>query len=264
MIKLISLDLDGTLLTPDGKITAASKDAIARARAAGVRVVINTGRPVQEAVFFARECGCDLLVSGAGGGLVADGGTGQVLRQWDVPEPSARRAIELCLSWDAGLIIYAGKELLVTSAYKREMETWYPFPVFHEAVTVTEDFLDYMAEHRLPLTKIHGEIGAVRPPVEQLAALPDVTITTSTDHDFELTAGGADKGRALMEIARQYRILPDQCAAVGDSENDLSAFAAVGTPIAMGNAPQNVRAAAKRIAPSNKEEGAAWAILSCL
>lgn len=264
MIKLISLDLDGTLLTPDGNITTASRAAIARAKAAGLRVVINTGRPFQEAVFFARETGCDLLVSGAGGGLVADGGTGQILRQWDVPEPSARRAIELCLSWDAGLIIYAGREILVTSAYKKEMEVWYPFPAFHEAATVTEDFLGYMTAHRLPLTKIHGEMGPVRPPVEQLAALPQVTMTTSTDHDFELTAGGADKGHALMEIAERYGVPLEQCAAVGDSENDLSAFEVAGMPIAMGNAPWNVRAAARRIAPSNTEEGAAWAVLSCL
>ena len=69
MIKLISLDLDGTLLTPEGTVTGISKDAIAKAKAAGLRVVINTGRPAQEGVFFAREAGCDLLVSGAGGGL---------------------------------------------------------------------------------------------------------------------------------------------------------------------------------------------------
>lgn len=264
MIKLISLDLDGTLLDPRGRITAASKAAIAKARAAGLRVVINTGRPAQEGVFFAKECGCDLLVSGAGGGLVMDGETGQVLRQWDVPEPSARRALELCLSWDVDLIVYAGKEILVTAAYKKEMEVWYPFPAFHEAVTVTEDFLGCMQAHGLPLTKIHGEMGAVRPPVEKLAALPDVTLTTSSTHDFELTARGGDKGAALTVIARQYGIPLDRCAAVGDSENDLSVLGVVGMPIAMGNAPDNVKAAAARVAPSNGEDGVAWAILSCL
>lgn len=264
MIKLISLDLDGTLLDPKGRITTASKAAIAKARAAGLRVVINTGRPAQEGVFFAREAGCDLLVSGAGGGLVVDGETGRTVRRWDVPEPTARRAVELCLSWDAGLLIYAGSEILVTAAYKKEMEVWYPFPAFHEAVTVTEDFLGYMEEHHLPLTKIHGEMGAVRPPVEELAALPGVTFTTSSTHDFEITAAGADKGAALAVIAGRYGIPLDRCAAVGDSENDLSVLGVVGMPIAMGNAPENVKAAAARIAPSNGEDGVAWAILSCL
>ena len=264
MIKLISLDLDGTLLTPEGTITAASREAIARARAAGLRVVINTGRPAQESMFFAREAGCDALSAGAGGGLVVDGASGRTVRRWDVDEGSARRAMELCLSWDVQLLIYAGNEILVNAAYKKFMERWYPFPAFHKAVTVTEDFLGFMAEHDLPLVKIHGELGEVRPPVEELAALPDVTLPTSSGHDFELTAGGADKGAALAVIAERYGVPLDRCAAVGDSENDLSAFRVAGLPIAMGNAPEHVKAAAARIAPSNGEEGAAWAVLSCL
>lgn len=264
MIKLISLDLDGTLLDPKGQITAASREAIARAREAGLRVVINTGRPIQEGFFFAGDAGCDMLVSGAGGGLVADGKTGQTIRRWDVPEPSARRVMELCLSWDVQLHIFAGNEILINAETKRAMEAWYPFPAFHNAVIVTEDFLGYMEEHSLPLVKIHGELGPVRPPVERLSAIPDVALTSSSSHDFELTAGGAGKGQALAVIAAMYGIPLDQCAAVGDSENDLSVFQVVGAPIAMDNAPQIVKDAAVRIAPSNSEEGAAWAILSCL
>ncbi|WP_251318513.1 Cof-type HAD-IIB family hydrolase [Flintibacter muris] len=264
MIKLISLDLDGTLLTPEGTVTAAARAAIAKARAAGVRVVINTGRPVQEGVFFAKEAGCDLLTSGAGGGLVADGETGQIIRCWGVPEPSARRALELCLSWDTQLIVYAGEKFMVNAAYKKLMETFYPFPVFHEAVIVTEDFWAYMESHNLPLVKIHGEIGPGGCPTEQLAALPGVTLTSSSSHDFELTADSADKGTALGVIAGRYNIPLNQCAAVGDSENDMSAFGVVGLPIAMDNAPEKVKAAAARIAPSNAEDGVAWAILSCL
>ena len=181
-----------------------------------------------------------------------------------MPEPSARRALELCLSWDVQLMIFAGSEVLVEPAYKKFLETHYPFPAFHEAATVTEDLWGCMKAHKLPLVKIHGEISGARPPVGELMALPDVTLTTSSTHDFELTAGGADKGAALAVIAARYGIPLDQCAAVGDSENDLGAFRVVGLPIAMGNAPENVKAAAARIAPSNGEEGAAWAVLSCL
>lgn len=51
---------------------------------------------------------------------------------------------------------------------------------------------------------------------------------------------------------------------MGDSDNDLSMLKAVGTPIAMGNASQAVKEAAARVAPSNDQEGVAWAIRSCL
>ena len=73
-----------------------------------------------------------------------------------------------------------------------------------------------------------------------------------------------DKGRSLAELAARYGIALEECAAVGDSDNDLAALRAAGLAIAMGNAPKNVKDAAARIAPSNAEDGAAWAILSCL
>lgn len=263
MIKLISLDLDGTLLDPKGKITDASKAAIAKARAAGLRVVINTGRDCHEAAWFAREAGCDGLNASTGGGVVSDGE--RILRQWDVPEEAARRALELVLGWEGvGLLIFAGEQSLVSTAYKRELERHYPFPAFHAHAVATDDPIGYMAEHRLPLTKIHGELDPSRYPLDQLSAIDGVFLTTSSSHDFELVAAGTDKARALAVIAARYGVPLDQCAAVGDSANDLEVLRAVGLPIAMGNAPGTVKAAAARIAPSNAEAGAAWAVLSCL
>ena len=264
MIKLISLDLDGTLLDPKGRVTDASKAAIARARAAGLRVVINTGRDCHEAAWFVREAGCDLLNSSAGGGMVSDGGTGRTIQRWDVGEKAARQALEIALSWDVDLMIFAGEQTLVNTRYKKFLEKNYPFPAFHQYAVVTDDPLGYMEERRLPLTKIHGELEPSRYPLDRLEAVEGVFLTTSSSHDFELVAAGTNKARALTLIAGMYGVPLEECAAVGDSANDLEVLQAVGTPIVMGNAPENVKAAAARLAPSNGEEGAAWAMLSCL
>lgn len=263
MIKLISLDLDGTLLDPRGQVTAASRAAIARAREAGIRVVVNTGRDVHEAVWFAREAGCDTLNASAGGALVSDGK--RTVRRWEVPKPAARRALELVLGWEGvGLLIFTGEQTLIRSADKLFMDENYPFPAFHENAVVTDDPIAYMEEHRLPLCKIHGELDPSRYPIGELQAIDGVFVTTSSPHDFELIPAGADKGRALAVIAARYSVPLEECAAVGDSANDLEVLGAVGLPIVMGNASEEVKAAAARIAPSNSEEGAAWAILSCL
>ena len=139
MIRLIALDLDGTLLDPAGRITQASKDAIARARAAGVRVVLNTGRPIQEAVWFAGEAGCDALLSCLGGAAVVDGVRGETLRRWDMPEESGRRALELCLGREIELMIFAGEEIVVDPFSKESLSRTYPFPIFHSAAVVAED-----------------------------------------------------------------------------------------------------------------------------
>ena len=129
---------------------------------------------------------------------------------------------------------------------------------------LAEDPRAYMAEQGLPLTKIHGEGSPDAFPLEELAALEGLTLTSSGPRDFEVVGAGVDKGRALALIATLYGIPLEQCAAVGDSDNDLAALRAVGVPIAMGNASPAVQAAALRIAPYNRENGAAWAVLSCL
>ena len=89
-------------------------------------------------------------------------------------------------------------------------------------------------------------------------------LTASNDHDFELVPDRVDKGRAMALIALLYGVPLGETAAVGDSDNDLSMLRAAGLPIAMGNAPAAVREAAQRTAPSNQEEGVAWAISRCL
>ena len=263
MIRLIALDLDGTLLDPAGRITQASKDAIARARAAGVRVVLNTGRPIQEAVWFAGEAGCDALLSCLGGAVV-DGVRGETLRRWDMPEESGRRALELCLGREIELMIFAGEEIVVDPFSKESLSRTYPFPIFHSAAVVAEDPRAYLEERGLPLTKVHGDWNQARYPLEELGALPGVQLTASNDHDFELVPDRVDKGRAMALIALLYGVPLGETAAVGDSDNDLSMLRAAGLPIAMGNAPAAVREAARRTAPSNQEEGVAWAISRCL
>ena len=264
MIKLIALDLDGTLLTPGGIVTPAAKTAIARARAAGVRVVVSTGRAIQEAAWFAREAGCDSLCCALGGGALVDAAAGRVIRRWDVGEPSGRQALELCLGREIELMIFAGEQIVLDPFSKRSLEKSYPFPVFHSTAVVTEDPAAYLEEHGLPLTKLHGDGKPGEYPLAQLSALPGVQITTSTPTDFELVSASADKGRTLATLALLYGIPMDQCAAVGDSENDLPMLRAAGTAIAMGNAPQQVKAAAERVVDSNARDGAAQAILSCL
>ena len=264
MIKLIALDLDGTLLSPMGTITPASKAAIARARRAGVRVVLNTGRPIPEAIYFSREAGCDDLLSCLGGAALVDGGTGEVLLRHDIPEPSGSRALALCLGREIELMIFAGSEILVDPFSKESLLRNYPFPNFHNNAILTQDPLAYMAQHGLPLTKIHGDWNKGNYPLKELVALPGVELTSSNDQDFELVAAGVNKGKTLEQLAQRYGLTLAECAAVGDSDNDLAMLRAVGTPIAMGNASQRVKETACRVVTTHAQDGVAQAILSCL
>ncbi|MGE4275601.1 MAG: Cof-type HAD-IIB family hydrolase [Lawsonibacter sp.] len=264
MIKLIALDLDGTLLDPSGRITEGTKAAIASARQAGLRVVLNTGRPIPEAIWFAGEAGCDDLISCLGGAALVSGSTGEVLRRQDIPEPSGSRVLELCLNRKIELMIFAGNEILLDPFSKESLLRTYPYSVFHDHAVVVENPLSYKEAHGLPLTKIHGDWNRASYPLEELTRLPGVELTASNDHDFEVVPAGVDKGRTLALLALMYGVALSDCAAVGDSDNDLAMLRAVGTPIAMGNASQAVKDAAVRITESNGADGAAKAILGCL
>lgn len=260
MIRLIALDLDGTLLDPAGQITDETKAAITQAREAGIKVVLSTGRAVPEAADFAARAGCDPLSVCLGGAALSDNRTLEHLRRWDMPPAAAKKALELCLDREIELMLFAGEQIVLDPFSHRSLTKTYPYPVFHQATVVTEDPIAYLEEHNLPLTKIHGDWNRPAYPLTELSQLEGVELTSSNDHDFELVPKGVNKGRTLALLALILGVPLDQCAGVGDSENDLAMLQAVGFPIAMGNGCKSVKAAACHIAPDNAHEGVAQAI----
>lgn len=260
MIRLIALDLDGTLLDPEGQITQETRYAIVQARDQGVRVVLATGRSGQEAADFVRQAGCDPLAACLGGAVLLDTKTQTHLRRWDMPRESGRKALELCLHKEIELMIFAGDQIVLDPFSKRSQLTSFPCEVFHRTAVVTQDPLAYLEEHQLPLTKLHGDLNPEAYPLKELAALPGLELTRSNDHDFELVPAGVSKGRTLALLALLYGVTLSACAAVGDSENDLSMLRTVGFPVAMGNACAAVKKAAGYVTASNREDGAAKAI----
>ena len=87
-----------------------------------------------------------------------------------------------------------------------------------------------------------------------------MSLTASNDRDFELVPTGVSKGRTLALLSILRGVPLSRCAAVGDSANDLSMLQAVGTPIAMGNANPQVKAAARYVAADNGHDGVAEAV----
>ena len=263
-IDLIALDLDGTFLDPAGEVSPAALEAVKTARDSGIKVVLSTGRSGAEAAYFSQLAGCDNLAVCLGGAALCDARTGSHLRRWDLPEETGRRALQMCLDQDIELMIFAAEEILLDPFSRRSLQRTYPHSVFHRHAIDTPDPLAYLAAHNLPLTKLHGDQKPGGYPLDELAALPGVSLTASNDHDFELVPAGVNKGRALALLALMWGIPLERCAAVGDSANDLEMLQAVGCPIAMGNAAPQVQAAAVRTVADNGHDGAAQAILSCL
>ena len=262
MIRMIALDVDGTLLTSRGELTKRTVRAIRAAREKGVKMVLSTGRSTQEAVWLTGLAGCDNRAVCLGGAAVADMADGRHLRRWDIRDVPAASVLEILRDQPLACMVFAGEVNLLDPYSARFYRETYPFPAYLDTVVETRDIARWLKEHRQPLTKIHAE-GAPElfpPLLEALGKLPGLTLTRSGRDNFEVLAEGVDKGRALRLLGREWGISPEETAAIGDSDNDLAMLRSVGYPVAMGNAPDRVKAVCAMVTDSNDENGAARAI----
>lgn len=262
MIRMIALDVDGTLLTPEGTVLDGTAEAIRAARARGVRVVLSTGRSAPEAVWLTGLAGCDSRAVCLGGAAIADMADGRHLARRDIPGELAGPVLGLLRGKPLACMVFAGETNLLDPYSSAVFHATYPYPAYLDTTVVAEDLPGWLRAHGQPLTKIHAE-GAPElfPPLRKaLGRMPGLALTSSGPDNFEVVAAGVDKGRALCRLAEEWGIAPGEIAAVGDSDNDLAMLKAVGWPVAMGNAAPEVKAAARMVTASNREDGVGRAI----
>lgn len=265
MYRLLALDLDGTLLTPEGQMTQRTKAAIAKAQASGMKVFLVTGRSWQEAAWYSAEAGCGEVAVALGGAAYVDMRRSAVYRRWDMARDSGLVALRLCLDSGVELMIFAGNEIVVDPRSHESLLRTLQSPVFHQAAVVVEDPVAYLLERGLPVTKLHGAGDPSVFPMAALRALPKLLLTSSNDSDFEVLPASVEKGRSLAYLSRgQYGIKPSEIAVLGDSMNDLPMLRMAGLPMAMGNACDALKQRAAFVTGTNEEDGAAQAIEYCL
>ncbi|MCF0235269.1 MAG: HAD family phosphatase [Bacteroidaceae bacterium] len=259
---MIVLDLDGTLTNAQKIITPRTLDALMRAQAAGLRVVLASGRPTHGIAPLA-----DQLRLGDYGGFVLSYNGGKII-DWATRQVVYEQVLEADLppqlyayAQREGLIIvtYSDTEIVTESepdAYLEEEMRINKMPVrrvdsFVEAVaqlggTPTKCLMTGDPEH------------LVRLQTEMQAALSDrMEIFRSAPFFLELMPKGIDKALSLGRLLDHVGIAREACIACGDGFNDLSMIRFAGLGVAMANAEAEVRAAADHITASNEEDGVA-------
>lgn len=258
--RALAIDVDGTLLDPDHRVTPASREAIQALIAAEVLPVLATSRPPGAVAALLRQLDLAgrpaVTCQGAVWGSCDAAGT---LHPRAIRQLSAAAAREVTASAKArGLGVswfYADRWLAETEDPLIEQE---------EHVTGTSaDRVPALLEGGEPPTKIlvmaqpgrESHLAVVR------AELPaDVIGATSRADYLEVVARGVSKWSALQEVCRWQRIPLDRIAAVGDGNNDIEMITHAAIGIAMGHAPPALRQAADWVAPDNRHEGFAAAV----
>ncbi len=265
-VRLIALDIDGTLVGEDLVIGPHTRETVRAAAARGIAVSLVTGRMVSSAMRFARELGLTDPIVGYQGGLVRamppDGSPrlGKLLVHTPLSASAAREIVAWTMAH--GLDPHLNHlERFILRADDPRADDYSAFMgaraelVPDLAGSITHPVTKVLAVGEPPLPTEMAPLAA-----EHFAGLADVTI--SHPRFLEFVAPGVSKGRAIRWLARRLRIPLGATLAIGDQWNDLEMLAEVGHGAAMPTAPAAVRAVARYLAPPVGEEGAATLIES--
>lgn len=258
-IRMIALDIDGTLVDDDLALGERTRAAIGRAVHRGIRVSLVTGRMTSSAIRFAVSLGLRDPIIGYQGALAREmplraDRVGRLLRHTPLPADVARDVV--VWSRSVGLDPHANHlEELIIPADDPQVDDYSAF-LGTRAIRVP-DLADWI---RRPITKIVA-VGAPGRPSALLDAARDrfrgrSDVTVAHPRFLEFVAPGVSKGQAVRWLARRQGVPLGQVLAIGDQLNDIEMIAAVGHGTAMPQAPLEVVAAARYVAPPLEEEGA--------
>ena len=265
-VRLVALDIDGTLVGDDLNIGPDTRTAIRMARGRGVMVSLITGRMVSSAMRFARELELDTPLVGYQGALIrempVEGSRrpGKLLIHTPMPAAVAREVVVWARAHGLDPHVNHLERFIVRADDPRADE----YTTFMGTPPRLTD--DLVASIRHPVTKV---MCAGEPPLPTevaplarayFAGRADVTV--SHPHFVEFVAPGVSKGRAIRWLARRFGIPLGAVLAIGDQWNDIEMLAEVGHGTAMPSAPSEVLAAARYVAPPLAEEGVARMIES--
>lgn len=256
-IRLVVSDVDGTLVDKQKRLAAATIEAVAKLRAAGIGFTIISARPRSGMMPIADTLAIDAPMGAFNGGTIFKR-DGTVLCQHFIDRDVVQGVLALAEGVAVDTWVFAG-------------DRWYAsidqgVHVEHERVAsdqspiVTGDFTPFHA--------IAEKITFVSDEPRVLAALHEqaqpfggrATIMQSQTYYLDVTALAANKGDGIALLAEAMNTPLSATCAIGDQANDVPMFARAGLSIAMGQGPAEVRAKANRVTAGNDADGVAKAI----
>ncbi len=258
-IRLVALDLDGTLLDAAKAVPQTAADAVADALEAGVAVVLATARAPRSTLPFHRRLGLRGAMICYNGALVLDPGTGRRLLHLPIAAGVARD------------VAYLVRRLYPRALVSAEvLDRWYTDRVDPKYLNETTklggpDVLAPMARWiNQPVTKllVLGEPGGLAPVAGAVRArfATEVRIIQTEDEMLQISHAAASKGKALRAVAGELGCEADEVLALGDNANDVGMLRWAGTGVAVGNASAEALAAADCAVAASDAGGVAEAI----
>jgi len=256
-LRLVALDLDGTLLRSDGSISPRTRTALAAAEAAGLTLMLVTARPPRRVVQIGESTGMRGLAICSNGGLVYDLSQGCAVQQTRLSAATSHELIERLRGAAPGVRFAAEMGMSYGCEPQYRVASEHP----HDQADPNMRRADALVLCSEGVTKL-----IVQHAGRELAELLELTrehagtlasVTHSGSNFVEVAASSVSKALALEAYCSERGIEPAQVIAFGDMPNDLPMLQWAGYAVAVANAHETVRQAAHEVTLSNDEDGVA-------
>lgn len=266
-IRLVGLDLDGTLLDEHKKISAPTMEALEEAARQGVYLVPVTGRPHLGIPTLVRELPFVRYIISCNGACIRDEKNGSLLRERLIPAEESQALVRLLHGKKLPFeVLFEGVGYAEGWVYehliaKNPHNAFLPRYVKETRRTIP-DIKAFVEEGRglEELFIMAGQKDSVEEILCELQSIPKLHVVHPGPGMLEITAAGVDKGEALLALAKKLGIDRRETMAIGDSGNDLTMLRAAGLSVAMGNAAPEVKKLSDAVTETNENHGVAVAL----
>jgi Cof subfamily protein (haloacid dehalogenase superfamily) len=257
-VKLLVADVDGTLLDPEKQLTERVRQSVLRVKEAGVLFTIISARPPRAVQFLIDALEITEPLACFNGALICTPRY-EVLSETLLEKDDASHVATMILDHGLDLWIFRGAEWFVSRLNGPHVEG-HVKALGHGPRYLGPDYT--MCRQANKLVGVSDNYAEVkRCEAEVLATCgPRISATRSADYYLDVTHRDANKGRAVEVLAAMLKVPLENVATIGDMPTDALMFAKTGISIAMGNASDEVKAAAKFKTTNNSEDGFAHAM----
>lgn len=254
---IVAIDVDGTLLDSENRISKGAAEAISSLRIQGIASVLASGRSMDGVSPYYEQLDLAPYLIGAGGALISTV-EGEIIKAFELPESVNKDIINLARELGVGIALHQVDNLRFESTDKQIKIIDRNLP--GELIRVKDCYtvLDISPTVTFTLWGNHEVLLVAQEKVRTLGVPVDTTF--SGDVFLEITNPGVSKGHALLILAEHLDVPISRTAAIGDQFNDISMLQTAAISVAMGNAPEAVKAVAQVTSPGNNEGGLAWGL----
>ncbi len=266
-IRLIAIDMDGTLLNEDCVIPQENVSAMCEAVNAGIHLAIVSGRVPEDISYFMSDAGFDdCFVLGLNGGYWLEKPHGLPVCESYMSNAAAGACIQILESEEVTYSAFGRSHIAISRPFATGdgQVQWGTHLARKGNLLYTYGMEGILDQKKLGINKfVYVDLNdtdrllRIREKIERISG---VEVTSSWSNNIEVMPAGIHKGSALAALAQRLHLEAGQVMAIGDNDNDIPMLKWAGYGVAMGNATEGARAVSEFETDDNENAGVAKAI----